>query len=84
MVALGPDPLGRGFGQGRIGFGRLLEGPHFPPFWADRFARRLAAVGVAAGQVQNPGAAVLVRKGLAARQHGEVKPLGPSLDGFLP
>ncbi len=60
-----------------------MEDFHFPPFLVDRFDRRLAAVEVAAGQIQGPGAAVLVRKDLAAQQHGEVQPLEPSLYGSL-
>ena len=83
MVALRPDPLGRRLCQSRIGFERLMEDFHFPPFLVDCFNRRLVAVEVAARQIQNPGATVVVRKDLAAQQHGEVKPLEPSLNGFL-
>ena len=83
MVALGPDPLGRGLGQGRIGLEGFVEDFHFPPFLVDCFNRRLVAVEVATRQIQNPGTTVFVRKDLAAQQHGEVKPLKPCLKGLL-
>jgi len=83
MVALSPDPLGRRFGQGRIGLEGFVEDFHFPPFLVDRLNRRLVAAEVATSQIQNPGAAVLVRKDLAAQRHGEIQPLEPSLYGFL-
>ena len=83
MVALCPEPLGRRLGQGRIGLEGLMEDFHFPPFLVDRLNRRWVAVEVATSQVQNPGAAVLVRKDLAAQLHREVESLEPSLSGFL-
>ena len=83
VVALRPDPLGRGLGQGRIGFERLMEDFHFPPFLIDCFNRRWVAVEVATSQIQDPGAAVLVRKDLLAQQHGETQSLEPSLNRFL-
>ena len=43
-----------------------MEDFHFPPFLEDRFDRRWVAVEVATSQIQYPGAAVLVRKDLAA------------------
>lgn len=66
MIALRPDPLGRRLCQSRIGFEGLMEDFHFPPFLEDRFDRRWVAVEVATSQIQYPGAAVLVRKDLAA------------------
>ena len=66
VVALRPGPLGWRLRQRRIGFEGFVEDFHFPPFLVDRPNRRWVTVEVAAGQIQNPGAAVLVRNGLAA------------------